>query len=50
VARDHVSKQRFLCPDAVAQGHSLREFSELPQIVSAFDERGLEAANELLAA
>jgi UDP-N-acetyl-D-mannosaminuronic acid dehydrogenase len=35
------------CPERVAQGHSLREFSELPQIVSAFDERGLEAASEL---
>ncbi len=35
------------CPERVAQGHSLREFSELPQIVSAFDERGLEAAKEL---
>jgi len=35
------------CPERVAQGHSLREFSELPQIISAFDERGIEAASEL---
>ncbi len=35
------------CPERVAEGHSLREFSELPQIVSAFDERGLGAVKEL---
>jgi UDP-N-acetyl-D-mannosaminuronic acid dehydrogenase len=35
------------CPERVAQGHSLREFAELPQIVSGFDERGLEAATDL---
>lgn len=35
------------CPERVAQGHSLREFAELPQIVSAFDERGLAEAREL---
>jgi len=35
------------CPERVAQGHSLREMAELPQIVSAFDERGLEAAGAL---
>jgi UDP-N-acetyl-D-mannosaminuronic acid dehydrogenase len=35
------------CPERVAQGHSLREFAELPQIVSAFDERGLEAVSKL---
>jgi UDP-N-acetyl-D-mannosaminuronic acid dehydrogenase len=35
------------CPERVAQGHSLREFAELPQIVSAFDERGQRAAEEL---
>lgn len=35
------------CPERVAQGHSLREFDELPQIVSAFDERGLAEAKAL---
>lgn len=35
------------CPERVAQGHSIREFAELPQIVSAFDERGLNAARTL---
>jgi UDP-N-acetyl-D-mannosaminuronic acid dehydrogenase len=35
------------CPERVAQGHSLREFAELPQIVSAFDERGMQAVEEL---
>jgi UDP-N-acetyl-D-mannosaminuronic acid dehydrogenase len=46
--RDHGLKTSVaFCPERVAQGHSLREFSELPQIVSAFDERGLKAAREL---
>ncbi len=27
------------CPERVAQGHSLREFRQLPQIMSAFDPR-----------
>jgi len=31
------------CPERVAQGYSLREFRELPQIVSAFDPETLEA-------
>ncbi|HEY8206528.1 MAG TPA: nucleotide sugar dehydrogenase [Myxococcaceae bacterium] len=35
------------CPERVAQGKSLREMAELPQIVSAFDERGLRAAEAL---
>ncbi len=35
------------CPERVAQGHSLREFAELPQIIGAFDERGLAVATEL---
>lgn len=35
------------CPERVAQGHSLRELTELPQIVSAFDSRGLEQAKAL---
>lgn len=35
------------CPERVAQGFSLREFGELPQIVSAFDARGLAEARAL---
>jgi len=35
------------CPERVAQGHSLREFAALPQIVSAFDERGMQVVQEL---
>lgn len=35
------------CPERVAQGYSLREFRELPQIVSAFDPAALEAVSEL---
>jgi UDP-N-acetyl-D-mannosaminuronic acid dehydrogenase len=35
------------CPERVAQGHSLKEFTELPQIVSGFDEQGVEAARAL---
>lgn len=31
------------CPERVAQGYSLREFRELPQLVSAFDPETLEA-------
>jgi UDP-N-acetyl-D-mannosaminuronic acid dehydrogenase len=31
------------CPERVAQGYSLREFRELPQILSAFDPATLEA-------
>lgn len=46
--RDHGKKTSVaFCPERVAQGHSLREFAELPQIVSSFDERGLEAARAL---
>ena len=35
------------CPERVAQGKSLREMAELPQIISAFDERGRRAAEAL---
>jgi UDP-N-acetyl-D-mannosaminuronic acid dehydrogenase len=35
------------CPERVAQGHSLREFRELPQIVSAFDPGTLYDVGEL---
>ena len=35
------------CPERVAQGHSLREFRELPQILSAFDAETLAAVREL---
>jgi UDP-N-acetyl-D-mannosaminuronic acid dehydrogenase len=46
--RDHGLRTSVaFCPERVAQGHSVREFSELPQIISAFDERGAEAARDL---
>ena len=46
--REHGKKTSVaFCPERVAQGKSLREMAELPQIVSAFDERGLRAAREL---
>ena len=35
------------CPERVAQGNSLREFRELPQIVSAFGAQTLEAVRSL---
>jgi UDP-N-acetyl-D-mannosaminuronic acid dehydrogenase len=35
------------CPERVAQGYSLREFRELPQIVSAFDPVTLEKMKKL---
>jgi len=35
------------CPERVAQGYSLREFRQLPQIVSAFDPAALEAVRGL---
>jgi UDP-N-acetyl-D-mannosaminuronic acid dehydrogenase len=35
------------CPERVAQGYSLREFRELPQILSAFDAATLEAVRGL---
>jgi UDP-N-acetyl-D-mannosaminuronic acid dehydrogenase len=35
------------CPERVAQGRSLREFRELPQIVSAFDAPTLERVSAL---
>jgi UDP-N-acetyl-D-mannosaminuronic acid dehydrogenase len=35
------------CPERVAQGYSLHEFASLPQIVSAFDERGMRVVEEL---
>lgn len=35
------------CPERVAQGHSLREFRELPQILSAFDGETLDAVRGL---
>jgi UDP-N-acetyl-D-mannosaminuronic acid dehydrogenase len=35
------------CPERVAQGHSLREFRELPQIVSAFKPEVVKAVREL---
>ena len=38
------------CPERVAQGHSLREFRELPQIVSAFEPETVAAVKELFGA
>jgi UDP-N-acetyl-D-mannosaminuronic acid dehydrogenase len=35
------------CPERVAQGHSLREFRQLPQIISAFDAETLSAVRDL---
>jgi UDP-N-acetyl-D-mannosaminuronic acid dehydrogenase len=35
------------CPERVAQGYSLREFRELPQIISAFDPQTLARVREL---
>jgi UDP-N-acetyl-D-mannosaminuronic acid dehydrogenase len=35
------------CPERVAQGHSLREFRQLPQIISAFDPETLSQVREL---
>jgi UDP-N-acetyl-D-mannosaminuronic acid dehydrogenase len=35
------------CPERVAQGHSLAEFRELPQIISAFDEPTLARVRDL---
>lgn len=35
------------CPERVAQGYSLREFREIPQIISAFNENTLKAVRDL---
>jgi UDP-N-acetyl-D-mannosaminuronic acid dehydrogenase len=37
------------CPERVAQGYSLREFRQLPQIISAFDPATLEEVRRLFA-
>jgi UDP-N-acetyl-D-mannosaminuronic acid dehydrogenase len=37
------------CPERVAQGYSIREFHELPQIISAFDHDALVQVRELFA-
>lgn len=37
------------CPERVAQGYSLREFRELPQLLSAFDPGTLEAVRGVFA-
>jgi UDP-N-acetyl-D-mannosaminuronic acid dehydrogenase len=37
------------CPERVAQGYSLREFKELPQIISAFDPDTLKQVRDLFA-
>lgn len=36
-----------VCPERVAQGHSLREICDLPQIVSGFTSEGVASAREL---
>lgn len=35
------------CPERIAEGKALAELKELPQIVSAFDEEGLQAVSKL---
>jgi UDP-N-acetyl-D-mannosaminuronic acid dehydrogenase len=35
------------CPERVAQGYSIREFRQLPQIISAFDPKALVQVREL---
>lgn len=37
------------CPERVAQGHALREFEELPQLISGVTPRALERARALFA-
>lgn len=37
------------CPERVAEGHSLREFRELPQIISAFDAETVVRVRQLFA-
>ncbi len=37
------------CPERVAQGHSIREFKQIPQIISAFDPGALREVRELFA-
>lgn len=38
------------CPERIAEGHALTETFTIPQIVSAFNERGLARARELFSA
>lgn len=35
------------CPERIAQGHSLRELRQIPQIISGFDDEGLRVVREL---
>ena len=37
------------CPERIAQGYAVTELRELPQIISAFSERGLAAARDFFA-
>jgi UDP-N-acetyl-D-mannosaminuronic acid dehydrogenase len=37
------------CPERVAEGYSIKEFKELPQIISAFDKKTLKNVRELFA-
>ncbi|MFV0493659.1 nucleotide sugar dehydrogenase [Mycobacterium sp.] len=35
------------CPERIAQGHSIRELRQIPQIISGFDAKGLEVVSNL---
>jgi UDP-N-acetyl-D-mannosaminuronic acid dehydrogenase len=37
------------CPERVAEGYSIKEFKELPQIISAFDKKTLKDVRDLFA-
>ncbi|MBV8148185.1 MAG: nucleotide sugar dehydrogenase, partial [Candidatus Eremiobacteraeota bacterium] len=37
------------CPERVAEGHTMEELQSLPQIISAYSERGLQRCRELFA-
>lgn len=47
VAEERLDIGVAFCPERVAQGHSLREFRELPQIISAFDPMTLDRVRRL---
>jgi UDP-N-acetyl-D-mannosaminuronic acid dehydrogenase len=47
LAEHHLNVAVAFCPERVAQGQSLREFRQLPQIISAFDPETLFEVGEL---
>ena len=48
--RDHaLDVEVAFCPERIAEGRALQELRELPQIISAFSERGLAAARAFFA-